>query len=118
MKIRIKGNSIRFRLTKSDVDRFSQNGAIDEITRFGNDLLIYSLKQYSNSNLSAIFRDNKITLFIPDILAREWISTDRVGLAYNEEGLELLVEKDFKCLDNVDEDQSDNYPNPQAGIKK
>jgi len=25
-----------------------------------------------------------------------------------------LVEKDFKCLDNVAEDQSDNYPNPLA----
>jgi hypothetical protein len=29
-----------------------------------------------------------------------------------EEKLHLLVEKDFTCLDNVTEDQSDNYPNP------
>jgi hypothetical protein len=26
--------------------------------------------------------------------------------------LTLLIEKDFACLDHVDEDQSDNYPNP------
>jgi hypothetical protein len=29
-----------------------------------------------------------------------------------EENLYLLVEKDYTCLDNVEEDQSDNYPNP------
>ena len=28
--------------------------------------------------------------------------------------LYLLLEKDFKCLDNTTEDQSDNYPNPLA----
>jgi hypothetical protein len=26
----------------------------------------------------------------------------------------LLIEKDFVCLDNTFEDQSDNYPNPNA----
>jgi len=26
--------------------------------------------------------------------------------------LHLLLEKDFVCLDNTAEDQSDNYPNP------
>jgi hypothetical protein len=25
-----------------------------------------------------------------------------------------LLEKDFACLDNTLEDQSDNYPNPKA----
>ena len=28
--------------------------------------------------------------------------------------LYILIEKDFKCLDNTIEDQSDNYPNPLA----
>ena len=27
----------------------------------------------------------------------------------------LLLEKDFACLDNTHEDQSDKYPNPKAG---
>jgi hypothetical protein len=30
----------------------------------------------------------------------------------------LLVEKDFVCLDNTIEDQSDNYPNPLAEFHK
>jgi len=44
----------------------------------------------------------------------ELINTDRVGFENHDAGLHLLVEKDFVCLDEVNEDQSDNYPNPLA----
>lgn len=114
MKIRIKGNSLRYRLTRIDVDKFSQNGYIEETTDFGTQTLTYALQQTRFCNLSAVFEDNKITLFIPEVMADEWFLTDRVGFEYQYNGLFLLVEKDFKCLDNVAEDQSDNYPNPLA----
>jgi len=42
----------------------------------------------------------------------ELATTDRTGFENNAGGLQLLVEKDFTCLDNVAEDQSDNYSNP------
>jgi len=112
MKIRIKGNSLRYRLTKKDVDQFSVNGYIEETIDFGNQTLTYALQQNRLNNLSAIFEDNKITLFMPLTMVNEWILTDEVGFEYYENGLHLLIEKDFKCLDNVAEDQSDNYPNP------
>ncbi len=41
-------------------------------------------------------------------------NTDEVGFENEQGKLFLLVEKDFTCLDNVSEDQSDNYPNPLA----
>ena len=47
-----------------------------------------------------------------------WKTTEQTGfeeemeLEDSEETLHLLVEKDFTCLDKVEEDQSDNYPNP------
>lgn len=44
--------------------------------------------------------------------------TEQVGFADNSGIISLLVEKDFTCLDNVDEDQSDNFPNPVAIGKK
>jgi hypothetical protein len=44
--------------------------------------------------------------------------TDKVGFGNQAAGLHLLIEKDFTCLDNVDEDQSDNYPNPLLQKKK
>jgi hypothetical protein len=114
MKIRIKGNSLRYRLTKSDVARFSIEGYIEESIDFGNLALTYALQKNNLNNLSVIFENNKITLFMPEYMVKEWTRTGKVGFEYAENGMFLLLEKDFKCLDNVAEDQSDNYPNPLA----
>jgi hypothetical protein len=116
MKIRIKGNSLRYRLTKSDIELFSKDGYIEEITSFGSQNLIYALQRYQDNELMADFNDQKIVLNVPDYMANEWTTTDRVGFESSNGALYLLIEKDFKCLDNVAEDQSDNYPNPLSKI--
>jgi hypothetical protein len=112
MKIRIKGNSLRYRLTKTDVERFANEGYLEEQTVFGSEVLIYALQVDNTERLSANFENNKITLLMPKMLAENWTVTDRVGFEETTGPLCLLIEKDFKCLDNVAEDQSDNYPNP------
>jgi hypothetical protein len=112
MKIRIKGNSIRYRLTKSDVEHFAREGYIEEIVEFGLQSLRYALKRDAGHDLAADFEHNKITIYMPEAMAAEWTSTDRVGFEKCDARIYLLVEKDFKCLDNVAEDQSDHYPNP------
>lgn len=123
MKIRIKGNSIRIRLTRSEVDRFGKDGLIEEHTQFGPSQLAYALKQQPQESMSASFENNTVTVVMPAKWAEEWINTERVGYEYtmplpNGEELYLLVEKDFVCLDNTTEDQSDNYPNPLAEFHK
>ncbi|RWY57502.1 DUF7009 family protein [Mucilaginibacter gilvus] len=112
MKIRIKGNSLRYRLTKSDVATLATNGFIEETTHFGTQVLRYALRRGMVSSLSATFEDNTITIHMPDQMIEEWVHTDRIGFENSNSAMYLLVEKDFVCLDNVAEDQSDNYPNP------
>ncbi len=114
MKIRIKGNSLRYRLTKGDVSLFSERGYIEEtiLVSYTDIILTYALQKDACSQLFARFKENKITLSIPASMSDEWVLTDRVGFEDDDNGLFLLIEKDFKCLDNVAEDQSDNYPNP------
>ncbi|MCC8409168.1 hypothetical protein LJ707_09510 [Mucilaginibacter sp. UR6-1] len=114
MKIRIKGNSIRYRLTRSEVERFGHDGYLEEITDFGAAQLIYALRTTAADELWADFKQNKITLFMPLHMRNEWLATDKVGFENRTANFYLLVEKDFQCLDNVEEDQSDNYPNPQS----
>lgn len=116
MKIRIKGNSLRYRLTKTDVEAFSANGYVEDSIDFGSQTLIYALQKNDSNNLSAIFENNKITLFMPEAMVDEWTLTDKVGFEYRDAELFILIEKDFKCLDDVAEDQSDNYPNPLIKI--
>lgn len=114
MKIRIKGNSLRYRLTRSEVELFKLTGRVEEITSFGNSSLSYSLIQSEEKELSASFSDNKIVVHVPVNITLEWTNTELVGFSSNNTVPSLLIEKDFTCLDTVDEDQSDNYPNPLA----
>ncbi len=114
MKIRIKGNSLRYRLTRTDVDTFTKNGYLEEQTSFGGDVLIYAIQSSNTDTLTSTFKNNKITLLMSQAMVKEWADTDRVGFENKTPDFFLLVEKDFKCLDNVEEDQSDNYPNPLA----
>jgi hypothetical protein len=120
MKLRIKGNSIRLRLTQTEVANFAKNGYLEDKTEFGNATFTYALANDANAqSLSATLEGVKITIQVPDAVAENWISTNEVGFQHkqllsNGKELFLLVEKDFVCLDNTFEDQSDNYPNPNA----
>lgn len=120
MKIRIKGNSVRYRLTKSEVEKFCKEGYLEETTDFPAQQFVYALAVNPESSyLSANFEGNRITLFFPEAEQKVWNENNIVGYNHNLElpdggTLSLLIEKDFACLDNTEEDQSDNYENPNA----
>lgn len=114
MKIRIKGNSLRYRLTQGDMYRLSHEGYLEERTNFGRREFVYVIQKTNENKLSAFFDDNVICLQVPGNMIEELNKTDKVGFEGKQGVLLLLVEKDFTCLDNADEDQSDNYPNPLA----
>ena len=119
MKIRIKGNSIRIRIVKTELDNFGKDGFLEERTEFPNGDLIYRMESKAGiDNLQADMKGNTITVYMPETMKKEWIDTETVGyrtdmpLGYGK-SLFILIEKDFKCLDGeVLEDQSDNFDNP------
>lgn len=83
---------------------------------FGDQKLIYAIEKSDiEQDLKMNFDHNIITLYVPKKMAAEWFSTHRTGFAALDGHVQILLEKDFQCLDNVEEDQSDNYPNPLAG---
>ncbi|MCF0054118.1 DUF7009 family protein [Dyadobacter sp. CY356] len=118
MKIRIQGNSIRIRLSKSEVDKLAAIGYIEEKTFFGKNAFGYCLqKERGAKTITATYDNDKITMFVPETFLSDWPGNNVVGFEANmpigeNESLYLLLEKDFKCLDNVTEDQSDNFENP------
>ncbi|AZA98441.1 hypothetical protein EG359_01950 [Chryseobacterium joostei] len=112
MKIRIKDNSIRFRLTQSEVLELGKNGIISSFTQFVDRPFIYAIERTDDEVLSAAFIENRIVLKMPKLMVEDFVSTDRVGFDGQTGEIKLLVEKDFVCIDNTEEDQSDNYPNP------
>jgi hypothetical protein len=117
MKIRIKGNSLRYRLTKTDVAKLAEEGYVQETVDFGSQQLVYALKLIDDEPLSATYKENIITLYAPKTMISGFADEDKIGFEGTHGDLHLLVEKDFTCLDEVAEDQSDNYPNPLAAKK-
>lgn len=117
MKIRIQGNSVRMRLSRTEVETLCKKGNIEETTNFGNKSFVYAVRRDSLlEELAASFNGHCITLFVPASFLENWAENNVIGLdakmtASSNESLYLLLEKDFKCLD-TSEDQSDQYENP------
>lgn len=118
MKLRIRGNSLRIRLSKKEVAKIAEDGYLEEQTSFGENKFIYALEKVDKGNeLTASLDLNKITVFVPSVLVNNWPENDITGFNANmplsgKDSLFLLLEKDFICLDETTEDQSDNYENP------
>lgn len=116
MKIRIQNNSIRFRLSQTEVKNYGRDGACMGKTEFANaNTLAYRLAQATE--LGAVFTNNVITIILPEEEVKSWIASDQVSIQgelslENEDILSILVEKDFKCLTERSEDESDLFPNP------
>jgi hypothetical protein len=91
MKIRIKGNSIRYRLTKPEVERFAVEGIIREETNFNNRVLSYVLQRTNADTISAQFVNDTIILLMPKTMAAEWTTTDQVGFENTNGRLYLYI---------------------------
>lgn len=120
MKIRIKDNSIRLRLTQSEVDLLSKEGKVEKKTHFSpQNTLIYALESTDVAKMKATFESGRITVYLPRREAKTWINTEQVGMEClssisGEEHLKILVEKDFTCLVKREgEDDVDAYPHPK-----
>lgn len=118
MKIRIKGNTLRFRLTKSEVILLAESGYIEEKTAFESNTLKYIVTSTDASIMSIDFINGNITLLVPQNLLQQWAHDNTVSLdqnmqVNNKAELYILLEKDFKCIDvSPVEDQSDYFENP------
>lgn len=122
MKLRILDNSIRLRLTRSEVDTLSAEGIVAGGTAFPGGREFRYVLESSPASVSpaAFFSERVITVRLPEDAVRAWASSDEVSIAGEQrldEGavLDLLVEKDFRCLTGREgEDESDMFEHPLA----
>lgn len=121
MKLRIKGDSLRLRLTQGEVRELAERGAVADHVHFAPGVeLTYGIRRDEKvSTLTAHYGGNSIEIRVPDAVAREWCATDMVTLEYStptaQGHLRLVVEKDFSCLvPRVGEDETDHLAHPLA----
>ena len=123
MKLRLRENSIRFRLLQSEVVQLREIGTVSETIVFGinpAENLTYSLRVSEDADeISAQMTDNQIEVFLPLNAAEIWADTNEVGLyAEQKTGdlatLKIIVEKDFVCVERpTDADNRDAFPHPK-----
>lgn len=121
MKLRIKGNSVRLRLTQAEVLQFAEQGRVDEMTHFPSGIAFgYSLQCSRVEEVSASFPAGRVVVNVPEAAAHQWTSSEDVGIEARlengtKDGFHVLIEKDFQCMQpRPHEDESDNFPNPLA----
>ena len=123
MKLRIKGNSLRLRITPSEMTHLLESGRIEETIHFSTDAsahLTYAVEHSgAGSAITVRWAPRHVAVVIPSEQARRWGNSQVVGL-YGEVDtthgvLELAVEKDFACLDKSDDENADTFPNPYQG---
>ena len=118
MKLRIHGNAIRLRLSRTDVARFSESGYIVESVDFGPmGKFNYALMAAEDFTLRCKYDRSGMCISVPRNLAHDWIHTDRVDISGdqpfdNGSILHVAVEKDFQCIHKDSEFNLDAYPNP------
>lgn len=113
MKLRINGNSIRLRLTPEDVVSLCTNSKVSYHTKLLNGLFSYELRAEVHWHAEVV--GSHLSVSIPKSEITDWEKNDTVGFEHHfENGLFVLIEKDFQCLHPRSHEQEDHlYPNPE-----
>lgn len=121
MKLRIRGDSMRLRLKRSEVDQLAAGTSIVEETHFPGAVLTYRVDVSEEGDFLATFDNGILLVSLPKSKVLDWANTDEVSLFAEQklsgsDSLSLLIEKDFKCLEPGHhrdcEDDEDTFPHP------
>jgi hypothetical protein len=123
MKLRIQGDSLRLRVSPSELARLLDTGRIEETVHFAQQedaRLTYALEHAAvDREIGVRYTPREVAVVLSTARARQWAEGDEVGiagdLALGNRRLALLVEKDFACLDRKDLASEDTFPNPRKG---
>jgi hypothetical protein len=122
MKLRLLDDSIRLRLSRSEVAAAHDGGPVEGRTRFPDgSSFAFALEAATGEKCVASYRADRLIVGLPATEIAAWADDDTAVSLHAElplpggNTLKVLVEKDFQCVTpRGDEDQSDLFPNPEA----
>lgn len=115
MKLRIKGNSLRLRLTQGEVAELAAEGSVRETVSFGDRSLGYEIRSVRDAaDVSGDLDGLSIVVSVPEQTLNDWAKSDAVSIEHDGTP-SVLIEKDFACLsERKNEDDADAFPNPRG----
>jgi len=122
VKLRVRGDTLRLRLTRGETEAIGRGEPVAETTRFPDGTsLRYELVPAATRAARQVAGVNgtRICIEIPRGDAAAWADSNEVGLTgdgpFRVGPLSVLVEKDFACLaPRAGEQELDTFPNPNA----
>jgi hypothetical protein len=124
MKLRIQGNSLRVRVGRAELAHFLSEGRITDTIRFTpapEARLTYALEvsQADTSQTQLRYTTQEIAVILGSRQVAQWRLETEVGIYTRVpigagDSLDVIVEKDFACLDRSDKDNKDTFANPLA----
>lgn len=113
MKLRIEDDTLRLRLSQSEVNEFATQGRVEGAVHFGPNpaqRLTYALERGSErpqtmpdeEPVQIHYEPGALTVLVPFTLAKAWVETDQNGFSHDlplaeNQRLRILVEKDLDC---------------------
>src|SRR5579863_2836339 len=113
MKLRLHSNTLRLRLSQSDVARLAESGRVEEKIEFApGQALVYALESRPAAAVAASFDGMRIEVVVPAELAAVWMESGETGIEGSGGTVKILIEKDFVCAHGPKEENADAFPNP------
>jgi hypothetical protein len=120
MKLRIRGDSVRIRVSKVELAEIADAGAAEDSVRFSPSTeLRYRVEVRPTGPVEADFIGPLLRVVVPKSRVEQWLRPDEVAIEGRQaigDGatLRILIEKDYTCLaPGSGEDDSDLFANPQ-----
>jgi hypothetical protein len=124
MKLRIQSNSMRLRVSRSELARLLAGERIEETVRFArasDARLTYALSSARQDVAARVeYHRGSVTVLLSEEQLKFWGREDQVGIYValpmdSGYSLAVTIEKDFACLDRPAEENTDTFANPHAG---
>ena len=113
MKLRIEDDTLRLRLSESELREFASTGRVEGSVHFGlspAQRLTYALERGSepaqtlpnDEPVQVHYEPGALTVLVPFALAKAWVETDQNSFSHHlplaeNHRLQILVEKDLNC---------------------
>lgn len=122
MKLRINKQSVRLRLSQTDINQLRSNGLVSVPLYWGpdeNDLFMYRLSLEEQAASVVYFSGDHIQVKVNKNDIANWLHDEQCvsfefSITTAMQPLTVLIERDFKCLTPRNENEEDLFENPNS----
>jgi len=104
MKLRIRGNSLCLRVSKTELAKIADTGKAEDVVRFSSDQsLLYGIEVRATGAVTATFAGSSILVALPKARLDLWLRPDEVSVEGSQpigggKVLQIVLEKDDASL--------------------